>query len=96
MHSYSRLHLPFLGVTCTVDVQPIPACDPCLHVVLLPCSPSMLVFFLAGCAGCLQPMLMPLLAEMPGGTGGVVVSERAVHFVLFGGCDEATHEGGQV
>ena len=31
----------------------------------------------------MQPMLMPLLKEMPGGPGGVAVSRRAVHFVLF-------------
>lgn len=34
----------------------------------------------------LQPMLMPLLAEMPTGPKGVTVSEKAVHVVLFGEC----------
>ena len=31
----------------------------------------------------MQPMLMPLLKEMPGGPEGTAVSKRAVHFVLF-------------
>ena len=40
-------------------------------------------FAVLGFAFYMQPMLMPLLKEMPGGPEGVAVSERSVHFVLF-------------
>uniref|UniRef100_A0A7S0S1I6 Amino acid transporter transmembrane domain-containing protein n=1 Tax=Chlamydomonas leiostraca TaxID=1034604 RepID=A0A7S0S1I6_9CHLO len=41
-------------------------------------------FAVLGFAFYMQPMLMPLLAEMPGGPAGVAVSEKAVHTVLYG------------
>ena len=40
-------------------------------------------FSVLGFAFYMQPMLMPVLKEMPGGPAGVLVSERAVHVVLF-------------
>ncbi len=40
-------------------------------------------FAVLGFAFYMQPMLMPVLKEMPKGPGGVAVSERAVHVVLY-------------
>jgi hypothetical protein len=34
----------------------------------------------------LQPMMMPLLREMPEGQHGVRIMQRAVHATLFGEC----------
>ncbi|KAG1668620.1 hypothetical protein FOA52_001489 [Chlamydomonas sp. UWO 241] len=41
-------------------------------------------FSVLGFAFYMQPMLMPLLREMPRGPAGVAGSERAVHIVLYG------------
>lgn len=43
-------------------------------------------FAVLGFAFYMQPMLMPLVKEMPPGPVGQAVSERAVHIVLYGGC----------
>lgn len=42
---------------------------------------------------CLQPMMMPLLREMPEGSVGIRVMQQAVHTSLFGefGCNTPKH-----
>ncbi|GFH32367.1 Aa_trans domain-containing protein, partial [Haematococcus lacustris] len=51
-----------------------------------PGSAAMLpeAFAVLGFAFYMQPMLMPLLAEMPRGEAGMKVSEQAVHITLYG------------
>ncbi len=41
-------------------------------------------FAVLGFAFYMQPMLMPLLKEMPAGPAGAKLTERAVHITLFG------------
>jgi hypothetical protein len=42
---------------------------------------------------CLQPMMMPLLREMPEGQHGVRIMQRAVHATLFGECRDVCSFG---
>lgn len=42
-------------------------------------------FAVFGFAFYMQPMLMPLLREMPAGPTGTRLTERAVHITLYGG-----------
>lgn len=47
-------------------------------------------FSVVGYAFYMQPMMMPLLAEMPPGATGAVVMQKAVHVTLYGewSCNE--------
>lgn len=61
----------------------------CFAITLLPPGPQVdghlpEAFAVLGFAFYMQPMLMPLLKEMPAGPAGAKLTERAVHITLFG------------